>query len=209
MIHLAKAVSVGDPMRQELVLEQRRLAKLWDAFKKQEDEYRAVERERDDLWQRVQELEKATASIGDPTQTLVRLNTLSKENERLRADVGDLGARLEEYRHLFQDEQERLAKLYKVYEDTESHLETKTKEVEKWHRFWEKYGDDVSPKVAQGASKTTGVKLTPKQLAQRKYAGQMRGVRARAADAEGGSGPIKNRTAAKKLRAKYGLKAGK
>ena len=179
MIPLAKAVSLDNPVRQELVLEQRRLAKLWDAFKKQEDEYRAVERERDDLWARVQELEKATGAIGDPTQTLVRLNTLTKENERLRADVADLGHRLEEYRHLFQGEQERLAKLYKVYEDTEAQLEGRTKEVEKWHRFWDRYGDDVSPKVAQGASRTTGVKLSAKQLAQRKYAGKMRGVRAR------------------------------
>lgn len=197
----------SDGTRQELLLEQRRLAKLWDAFKRQEDEYRALERERDDLWARVQELEKATSSLGDPTQTLVRVNTLSKENERLRADVADLGTRLEEYRGLFHDEQERLAKLYKVYEDTEAQLEAATKDVEKWHRFWDRYNDQMPAKVAQGAAKTTGVKLSAKQLAQRKYAAQMRTVRKRAADQPGGSGPIKNRPAAKKLREELGITA--
>ena len=183
------------------------MAKLWDAFKRQEDDYRSVERERDDLWQRVQQLEKVTAVIGDPQQTAIRLNTLVKENERLRADVGDLGARLEEYRSLFNAEQERLAKLYKVYEDTEAQLEAAAKELEKWHRWWEKHNEELPQKAAQEASKATGVKLSAKQLAQRQYAAQMRQVRARAAKQKGGKGRIKNRAAARKLRSKLGLKA--
>jgi len=187
-------------------MEQKRLAKLWDAFKKQEDDYRAVERERDDLWARVQQLEKATAVLGDPQQTAVRLNTLVKENERLRADVGDLGTRLEEYRTLFNAEQERLAKLYKVYEDTEAKLETTVKELEQWHRWWEKHNEELPQKAAQEASKSTGAKLSAKQLAQRQYAAQMKQVRKRASKQKGGKGPVKNRTAARKLRAELGLK---
>jgi chromosome segregation ATPase len=204
VIPLARAEAT---LRQDLALEQRRLAKLWDAFKKQEDEYRALERERDDLWSRVQELEKATSALGDPTQTAVRLSTLQKENERLRADVADLGARLEENRRFFHEEQERLAKLYKVYEDTETQLEAAQRELEKWHGWWEKHGEDLPPKVAQQAAKSTGVKLTARQLAQRQYATKMKTVRARAEAAPGGKGPISERAAAKRLRKELGLNA--
>jgi chromosome segregation ATPase len=202
----AATASRSDSTRLELASEQKRLAKLWDAFKKQEDDYRAVERERDDLWSRVQQLEKVTSIIGDPQQTAIRLNTFTKENQRLRADVGDLGNRLDEYRELFQAEQARLAKLYKVYEDTEARLEKSVAELEKWHRWWEKHNEELPIRAAQEASKSTGAKLSAKQLAQRQYAAQMRVVRKRAAKQKGGKGRIKNRAAAKKLRAKLGLK---
>ena len=51
--------------------------------------------------------------------------------------------------------------------------------------------------------------LTPKQRAQRKYAAQMRTIRARAKTSSGGKGRISKRTTATKLRRKLGLKAGK
>lgn len=157
MIWLARAKTVSNSnssnrVRQELVQEQRRLAKLWDAFKKQEDEYRGVERERDDLWTRVQELEKASSRIGDPVETLTRLQHLEQENERLRKDLGHVGAMLEENRKTFHAEQERLAKLYKVYEDSEAQLVQATKELEKWHKWWDRYGKDLPPKIAKAAS---------------------------------------------------------
>jgi hypothetical protein len=52
-------------------------------------------------------------------------------------------------------------------------------------------------------------KLTPKQLAQRKYAGSMAGVRKRAKKAAHGKGRIAKRSGATKMRRKLGLKAGK
>jgi hypothetical protein len=58
-------------------------------------------------------------------------------------------------------------------------------------------------------SKRTGSKLTRKQLAQRKYAAQMRTVRGRAKKASGGKGRISKRAGATRLRRKLGLKAGK
>lgn len=193
-------------LRQELLLEQRRLAKLWDAFKKQEDEYRALQQERDDLWNRVQELEKATANVGDPTQTQARLDHLEKENARLRADVGDIGQRLEDNRAAFHQEQERLAKLFKVYEDTQSQLEAATKEVERLKTAAAVPAVRIKAKApAKRRAKKTG--LTAKQRAQRRYAGKMAVIRKRAKKASGGKGRIKNRTAAKKLRTKLGIKA--
>jgi len=50
-------------------------------------------------------------------------------------------------------------------------------------------------------------KLTKKQLAQRKYASAMRGVRTRAKRTGKGSGRIAKRPAATKLRRKMGLKS--
>lgn len=49
-------------------------------------------------------------------------------------------------------------------------------------------------------------KLTKKQLAQRKYAGSMSGLRKRAKKASGGKGRIAKRSSATKLRRKLGLK---
>lgn len=49
-------------------------------------------------------------------------------------------------------------------------------------------------------------KLTAKQLAQRKYASAMRGVRARARKAGKGTGRVAKRPAAKRMRRKMGLK---
>lgn len=48
--------------------------------------------------------------------------------------------------------------------------------------------------------------LSKKQVAQRKYASAMRGVRKRATGAKGGKGKIAKRGAATKLRRKLGLK---
>jgi hypothetical protein len=51
--------------------------------------------------------------------------------------------------------------------------------------------------------------LSKKQLAQRKYAAKMKGVRKRATGAKKGKGRIKKRPAAAKLRRKLGLKSGR
>ena len=62
-------------------------------------------------------------------------------------------------------------------------------------------------KSAKRAKKKS--KLTKKQLAQRKYAASMRGVRKRAKKASGGKGRVTKRAGATKLRRKLGLKKGK
>lgn len=202
----AVAVSKTNELRQDLLAEQRRLAKLWDAFKKQEDEYRAIEKERDDLWTRVQEMEKASSAIGDPTKTYAQLQTLERENEKLRRDVSELGEKLDSYRAQFNEEQERLAKLFKVYEDAESERARAVKEVDAWQKWYEAHAKTMPRAVASTVSRAGGG-LTPKQMAQRKYAAGMKRIRARATKAKGGKGPIKGRGAAKRLRSKLGVKA--
>lgn len=143
------AVTVSDQKR--FLEEQRRLAKLWDAFKKQEDEYRAVERERDALWSRVQEMEKDREVIGDVGQARAKIQKFESENETLRSDVGDLGRRLQWAHEEFGKEQERLAKLFKVYQDAESKLQDAWKEIHAWRNWWAKFGSKVAAPAAKAA----------------------------------------------------------
>lgn len=65
-------------------------------------------------------------------------------------------------------------------------------------------GPDPAPESQPGGEEAPS-ELTQKQRAQRKYASEMRTVRARAATQKGGKGPIRERGAAKALRKKHGL----
>ncbi|MEA3190040.1 MAG: hypothetical protein QOD77_622 [Thermoplasmata archaeon] len=66
----------------------------------------------------------------------------------------------------------------------------------------------ASRKTAKKATRKTAKKaLSKKQVAQRKYAGAMSGIRKRAATAKGGKGRVKKRAAATGLRRKLGLKS--
>lgn len=66
---------------------------------------------------------------------------------------------------------------------------------------------EAVPKAAAAKAKPAAKgKLTEKQLAQRKYAGSMGGIRKRAKKASGGKGPIAKRSSATKLRRELGLK---
>lgn len=72
--------------------------------------------------------------------------------------------------------------------------------------------DEPKASKAKPAAKSASAKkskLTKKQLAQRKYAASMRGIRGRAEKASGGKGPIAKRGPATKLRRDLGLKDGK
>lgn len=67
----------------------------------------------------------------------------------------------------------------------------------------------ASARTAATKPKAATSKLTKKQLAQRKYAASMKGVRKRAGQASGGKGKISKRGPATKLRRELGLKDGK
>lgn len=183
--------------KSELENEQRRLAKLWDAFKSQEDQLRAVERERDDILAQYRSYEKQFADHGGPQKLKQRVTELEHTNRRIAVEHEAAASRLEKYVQLFAQEQERLAKLYKVWEDTEARRAALERQLGRAPR-----------KTAARAAAPTASSSTARKNALA-YAREMKELRKRAKNARGGSGPIAKRASARKLRAKYGIKAKK
>lgn len=189
---------------QELESEQRRLAKLWDAFKTQEDQLKAIERERDDILAQYRRLEKSIADLGSPTRVKARVAELESENQLLKGDASRTAARLEEYVKLFTQEQERLAKLYKVFEDTESRLNKATAELEKTQPRRARAARAPAPTGKTSARRD--VRSLPVAERRRLYNAEFAEFKKRAQRARGGKGHFENRPGAVALRTKYGLK---
>ena len=114
----------------ELENEQKRLAKLWDAFRTQEDMLNQLQAERDSVMKEWKSLERQMEGLGTPSKIRTRLATLENTNTRLRNDSSSAQARLEEYARMYAQEQERLAKLFKVYQDTQSKYDTLRKRTD-------------------------------------------------------------------------------
>lgn len=187
--------------KNELENEQRRLAKLWDAFKTQEDQLRAIERERDDILAQYRNYEKQFADFGGPQKLKQRVAELENTNKRIGIEHEAAASRLEKYVSLFTQEQERLAKLYKVWEDTEARRAALERQLGRAPRA-APAAKAPRPKKAKKASTTSrGNALA--------YAREMKELRKRAKKSRGGKGPIEKRASARKLRAKYGIKAKK
>lgn len=93
-------------------------------------EHRALGAEADRL---DAELEKANDTIADLEEDVVRLR-----------EVEDNAGRVEELEHLLDEERERLAKLYKVYEE----LEADKKAIEQDAQVWEAWFTKVRPHMA-------------------------------------------------------------
>ncbi|MEA3190500.1 MAG: hypothetical protein QOD77_1082 [Thermoplasmata archaeon] len=161
-----------DETRAELQKEQERLAKLWEAYKAQEDELTQLRRDSPLLQERVTQAERQSESLKrevarlEPlsrykseydavvreNQTLrVEVESLSREARRsqdeLRAVQGELvtlreeGAfkgRAAELQNLLEEERERLAKLYKVYEEQAEDLKSARARLDAWEAWVQK-----------------------------------------------------------------------
>jgi chromosome segregation ATPase len=203
-----KQVESGAEQRkyiQELEVEQRRLAKLWDAFKTQEDQLKALERERDDILAEYRKLEKALADLGSPAKVKARILELENKNQNLRNDAARTATRLEEYVKLFTQEQERLAKLYKVFEDTEARLSEATTKLAKFEGRQSRKTAKATPAKPKAAPAKKGVLALPLAERRRRYQAEFAAFKKRAKSARGGKGPYAKRPGALALRKKYGL----
>jgi chromosome segregation ATPase len=166
------AATEVDGLRTELRREQERLAKLWEAYKSQEDELANLRREWPILQERLNERERALESL---RREVARLEPLSRykqeydaavrENQTLRVEVESLNrelrrtadqlrdleaetvrlredagskARLAEMQGHLDAERERLAKLYKVYEEQAAELARSTSRLDKWEAWFQK-----------------------------------------------------------------------
>lgn len=144
-------------VRDQLETEQERLAKLWDAFKTQEDELRAIENERDALLKRLEEMEDEMKEIGSVASVKAKLDYLESENKRLSDELRKASDLTDDYRENFEKEQERLAKLFKVYEDVSGQIDEYQEQEEAWHEWRQKHWDDLPD-----AARKAGEKLQQK-----------------------------------------------
>lgn len=161
-----------DSMRGELAREQDRLAKLWEAYKAQEDELAQLRRDTPGLVERVATAERTSESLRrevarlEPmarykseydtaireNQTMrVELESLNRDLVRMQDQVRDSEAEMAELREgaaskgrvselegLLNDERERLAKLYKVYEEQAADLKESNGRLDAWEAWVQK-----------------------------------------------------------------------
>lgn len=123
--------------------------------------------------------------------------------------VGDLDAHLERIRDAggaVLTEPEHMGPVrYSRIKDTEGNVIAVFEDAPEQVRA----AQEAKGRKQQPAAPAKGKGLSPKQLAQRKYARGMQSVRSRAKTAKGGKGRIAGRSAATKMRRGLGLKPGK
>ncbi len=203
------AFSDMEKYRKELEMEQIRLEKLWDAYKKQEDDISKEKKEAEEWKKKLSEQENVTADLEKKVKTLKELEEDRKKVEnleselreyksekgrlqteldrekttkaRLEKEVEDLSKYLpykkeaeilrkkvenleplkdyvgykkkyDEIEGLYKKEQERLAKLYKVYEDLNKELKEANEKLEGWEK-WFRSNSEYVEKAAYAFSK--------------------------------------------------------
>ena len=149
MSQQAEALRAEDKRR--LDEEQRRLEKLWDAFKLQEREV-LTERERAGRLDReLQDKDSSRARLeADVEEKADQLRRVEEDNRLYQSKVEELEGRLaqlkdleemrsqaEDYRAKYEAERERLAKLYAVYEESEAERDRLKKELEVTDQWFE------------------------------------------------------------------------
>lgn len=164
------AASDVDALRRELEAEQARLAKLWDAYKAQEDELNRLKRDYPQLEERLHDRDRTIETLRREIARLEPLSryktdydTVVKENQALRGEVDHMEAelrraadtirsleheatllredaasksRVQELERQLEEERERLAKLYKVYEELESDSKVVGERVAAWEEWF-------------------------------------------------------------------------
>jgi chromosome segregation ATPase len=159
--------------RADLEQEQDRLAKLWDAYKSQEDELGRIKRDYPLMEEKLFERERTIESMRREMDRMKDFDRYRKDAERLAAENAHLAddlshaerrveeaesrlaeleeeaaglrelagssSRLRELENLLEEERERLAKLYKVYEDIEDEKRELEGQVEEWRNWYRRF----------------------------------------------------------------------
>lgn len=145
-----------ESLRAELAREQERLRKLWDAFKSQEDELSRLRststlsstsaaadaRSVDALRREVELLQGDLRRAGEAQRRLEDESVLLREQAKARDEADRRAAGLQSE---LEQERERLAKLYVVYEQ----VETERARLEGHIKEWDAWYHGVSPHLAE------------------------------------------------------------
>jgi chromosome segregation ATPase len=171
---LNSAIVESDKYRKQLASEQERLAKLWEVYKKQEEEITGLRRQMQEMRGVLGEKDKNISEMNSHVKSLESLKDLAQYKDKYEAltrkysQVEDYAnqqsgrvSELENYAKTLEPlkeyaqyrdkaeaigrelemEKERLAKLYKVYEDTDAQLRTAKTELESWNAWFAQYKD--------------------------------------------------------------------
>jgi chromosome segregation ATPase len=152
------ATDPNDPesVRAELAREQERLRKLWDAFKSQEDELSRLKststlssttavadaRSADSLRREVELLTGDLRRAGEQQRRLEEENVSLREQAKTSDEVARRAASIQSD---LEQERERLAKLYVVYEE----VEAERARLEQHLKEWDAWYHGVSPHLAE------------------------------------------------------------
>jgi chromosome segregation ATPase len=145
-----------ESLRAELAREQERLRKLWDAFKSQEDELAGLRststlsntsaaadaRTVDSLRREVDLLTGDLRRAGESQRRLEEENVALREQAKAADEVSRRAASLQTD---LEQERERLAKLYVVYEEVEAERARLEQHIKEWDAWYH----GVSPHLAE------------------------------------------------------------
>lgn len=147
----AQADALSGETRRKLDDEQRRLEKLWDAFKIQERELKAADEKAARVERELADKDSSRARLeADLEAKEAELRRAGEESGELLAKVEQLEARLaqlkdleqmrsqaEDYRAKYESERDRLAKLFALYEESEAERERLQRDVEAADQWFE------------------------------------------------------------------------
>jgi chromosome segregation ATPase len=161
MAETASLLSTDQDVRAELRREQDRLAKLWQAFKNAEDELEHLRKERPVMLETVADQDRSMAKLRSEMAQLReqaghsdRAEELERRNRILLIEVENLNREMRAAQHSLEQhakgesahvasleadlrkEQERLAKLYQVYEEREAELKAAQARLAKWESWF-------------------------------------------------------------------------
>lgn len=146
----------------DLRAEQERLEKLWDVYKQQEAELEEAEQAREEAQREAEQARDHVDELESELESERRaLRQAQEENGRLREQLADKEAKVEELSHSedleeriddleeeLEEEHERLAKLYGVFEETQAERDDLAAELRQWRAWF-----DAHAKALEGVSR--------------------------------------------------------
>ena len=136
--------------KKKYLIEQERLAKLWDAYRIQEKALKEANEEIDKIREKLDLKEKEVESLNEMLEKRDKeRREMEKEITRLEKITAEYKPKLEKCQGALQKEKDKLAKLYDVAQELDEELKLKTKALEERDKW---FMDNI--KVFEGMCET-------------------------------------------------------
>ena len=116
------ALQEAERYKNEVEKEKTRLEKLWDAYKKQEDDYIDNGEQNEEMRTKLLEKEKQIDELNSQIEDMKDLKKSYEMLERIKKELGDKNTSLEDLKKDYVKERERNKILEKELEDTKSYI---------------------------------------------------------------------------------------